>query len=275
MPKICKSPRAAGKSQELEEYGNKIAMIYVNAEGIPNSNGYKKLVCEAKDLVQKLEHLMETASPKEVATYIASTKYLGIMMLTTCLLRMENTAQEKVGKNRCCINTLTCALRSQTAALMTCVCFFIFRSGLHILYHAWYLLQRPMLKNIEIDLRGTSSLQGRMWSSGEDSQGRKGPELILTLGEIKSRNPKPSALQKAAKQLNLRIFLLAYAAYTSGLAESGLCTGYLHTSFSEDDDDNKERAEEELQKAATKAKSNLWKKVHNLPQEFILQLAIA
>lgn len=132
-----------------------------------------------------------------------------------------------------------------------------------------------MLKNIEIDLRGTSSLQGRMWSSGEDSQSRKGPELILTLGEIKSRNPKSSALQKAAKQLSLRMYLLAYAAYTSGLAESGLCTGYLHTSFSEDDDDNKERAEEELQKAASKAKSKLWKKVHNLPQEFILQLAIA
>lgn len=112
--------------------------------------------------------------------------------------------------------------------------FISFGSCLNV-YHP--LLQRPMMKNLEIDMKGTVN----RYMADDGTIG-----LNLVLGEVKSRNPASGNLEKAVLQLYKRMYLIAYASDAIGLSHRGKCTGFVFTSF---DSGEKESALDALEKA--------------------------
>ena len=49
LPDICASPRAYGVKEKLEIFANEAVQVYTR-NGIPDSNGYKRLIAEASSL---------------------------------------------------------------------------------------------------------------------------------------------------------------------------------------------------------------------------------
>lgn len=124
-----------------------------------------------------------------------------------------------------------------------------------------------MLKAIEFDMRGRSSLHPNTSPSAAGTG-----SLDFSIGEIKSRDPSNRAATKAAKQLYLRLFLLGYAAHTSGVASGGRLTGYLHSSYSS----MAERGgTQNALNRFTKKNKMPWQEAHQLPESFMLGVIVA
>lgn len=145
VPLIVNSPRAAGKKQALQMYAEEIAKIY-SRKGVPNQNGYKLLVEEAMTLVKDLEDLMNNkrVSNGEIAMHIAMTEHIGIMMLSTCLLRMDDDENKVRRSNDACSLLVVCSrhlftvpvpLLCRYAVCLPCfalLCFILLCTGLGV-----------------------------------------------------------------------------------------------------------------------------------------------
>ena len=110
-----------------------------------------------------------------------------------------------------------------------------------------------MFKNLEIDVRGSSSLIHANDIIRDDT-------VQLTIGEIKSTDPSTSQLQKSMHQLLSRLYILAFAAEASGLSKKGICKGIIYSKFSTD-------AKKQRAMKLTK-KSNL-KKIFRTRKDFL------
>jgi hypothetical protein len=96
VPAICRSPRAVGVETELREYADKLVSIY-SKNGVPDLKGYKKSINDALIIAQRLEEVIQAPSSNNdtVAQHIIFSKHLGIMMMTSCLLKLESQAEKK------------------------------------------------------------------------------------------------------------------------------------------------------------------------------------
>jgi hypothetical protein len=96
-----------------------------------------------------------------------------------------------------------------------------------LLFRLFSRSKYPILRCLELDVRGTSKVQ--LTPNGSK-------QLSLEVGEIKSHDPSTASLTKAATQLLQRMYLVAYVSHFGGCSDSGICTGRLFTSFASQED---------------------------------------
>ena len=114
-----------------------------------------------------------------------------------------------------------------------------------------------MLKVLEFDMRGSSKRHELVVVNGSATTTAQN-SLTLDFGEIKSRNPSYTTVLKAAKQLYIRMYLVAYVANASGVASSGCCYGVVHAAFT--NESKKENFQIDLSNHARRP----WKQAHEL-----------